>query len=157
MQAFDGSSASKWLDFGAGSGAPSWLESAVTAPTAGAHLVGYTVVAAGDAPERDPRDWVLEGLPCARPAPGEAVVSAAASEQSRSWIGLDAQQGANFTARGQELHFQASALPEWTRRQLESCPAETKVLCCASETMRSWRTCSSELQRVYPTQDSIRS
>lgn len=134
MQAFDGSSNSKWLDFGAGSGAAAWLEGAATAPLVGARLVGYTLVAAGDAPERDPRDWVLEGLPCAHhaPAPGEAAVSVAPPEQSRSWIGLDAQQGAKFTARGQELHYQASADLETfriiqTRGQQESCPACPQV------------------------------
>ena len=80
VQAFDGSSGSKWLDFGAGGGAPAWLEAAITTPAAGARLTGYALVSAGDAPEREPREWVVEGLPCGgAPAASDSTAPSAAA------------------------------------------------------------------------------
>lgn len=102
MQAFDGKRGSKWLDFGAGGGGPAWLEAAATDPVVGARLVGYTLLSAGDAPERDPRDWVLEGLPCGSASAAGAVAGA---DGSALWVGLDAQRGATFAGRCQELHY----------------------------------------------------
>lgn len=63
MQAFDGSAATKWLDFGAAGGGSAWLEYRLPPSTAPAAVLRYSLTSADDAPERDPRDWALEGLP----------------------------------------------------------------------------------------------
>ena len=54
---------------------------------------GYAVRAANDAPERDPRDWRLEGRPAREGAP---------------WVLLDRQQGVTFVERFEERRI---ALP----------------------------------------------
>lgn len=63
MQAFDGSAATKWLDFGAAGGGSAWLEYRLPPSAAPAAVLRYALTSANDAPERDPRDWALEGLP----------------------------------------------------------------------------------------------
>ena len=67
-QAFDGSAATKWLDFGAAGGGSAWLEYRLPPSSAPAAVLRYALTSADDAPERDPRDWALEG----RPADDEA-------------------------------------------------------------------------------------
>ena len=57
---------SKWLDFGGGGqGGTAWLEyrrPPGTTTRAPLLLTHYDMVAAEDCPERDPRDWVIEGV-----------------------------------------------------------------------------------------------
>lgn len=51
-------------------------------PAASGHLASYALTAAGDAPERDPADWVLEGLPVADvTAAGSAAADVAPTQQ----------------------------------------------------------------------------
>ena len=53
----------KWLDFGGGGMQGSaWLELRLLEGTAPAVVVAYDVASANDCPERDPCDWVLEGI-----------------------------------------------------------------------------------------------
>ena len=75
MQAFDGSAATKWLDFGAAGGGSAWLEYRLPPSTPIAAVLRYALTSADDAPERDPRDWALEGLPADKVA-GSAAAGA---------------------------------------------------------------------------------
>ncbi|WIA31328.1 hypothetical protein OEZ86_002229 [Tetradesmus obliquus] len=60
-RAFDGSSSSKWLDFGGGgAGGTAWLEYRLLPGQEALVLSHYDVMAADDCPERDPADWILE-------------------------------------------------------------------------------------------------
>ena len=61
LQAFDGSTHTKWLDFGGGNGGQAWLEYALSATSAPVVIASYTLTSANDFPERDPRNFVLEG------------------------------------------------------------------------------------------------
>lgn len=62
MQAFDGNIHSKWLDFSGAGGKTTWLEYALAADLPAVALQSYTLTSANDFPERDPRDFVLEGV-----------------------------------------------------------------------------------------------
>ncbi len=73
----DGSASSKWLTF-ASSG---WLQVRLAHP---AVVVRYALTAANDAPERDPRDWQLQG-----------------SNDGTSWTTLDTRTGQDLGDRFQ--------------------------------------------------------
>ncbi len=62
FQAFDGVTSTKWLDFGAAGGGTAWLEYRLPPGAPAATVLRYALTSADDAPERDPRDWTLEGL-----------------------------------------------------------------------------------------------
>lgn len=57
--AFDGSTRTKWLDFG-GSRPNAWLEYRLPAERTPVALASYALTSANDSPERDPRHVVLE-------------------------------------------------------------------------------------------------
>ncbi|HSY16989.1 MAG TPA: PKD domain-containing protein, partial [Candidatus Acidoferrales bacterium] len=82
--AFDNSTATKWLDFATNnpSTRASWIQYQYTN---GAQCVvtQYTVSAANDSPERDPRDWRLRG----------------SNDGGTNWITLDTRTGETFTNR----------------------------------------------------------
>lgn len=109
MQAFDGKSGSKWLDFGGCKGA--WVEVAVLAPAHSAEITSYQLTAAQDAEERDPATWKLEGLPWQ--AAVDACSGAALRGTHRSpppdWLLLDEQRNILFSERGSTLRFQVRA------------------------------------------------
>ena len=106
-----------------------WLEAALlpaSSPGTAVRLAYYALTSANDAPERDPCDFMLEGLetrpsPVASAAAGKsdpaaaaaapsgdlASPSAAATEAVR-WQVLDAQQGVQFGCPGQRLEFEVS-------------------------------------------------
>jgi len=65
-----------------------WMRYHSTAP---AIIDRYTLVSANDAPDRDPRDWRLEG-----------------SVDGVSWTSLDVQSGQTFSGRGQTRGFLVS-------------------------------------------------
>ncbi len=95
VQVFDGTSGSKWLDFGGGNGGTAWLEYRLP-PTAPPLMISsYQLMSAKDAPERDPRDFVLEGVP----------ESSRGDPHGPTWVTLDEQKGVLFERRHQEKHF----------------------------------------------------
>ena len=103
MQAFTADSSSKWLDFGAAGGEPSWLEIILPQPR---RLTAYRLTSAGDAPERDPSDFTLEAvLGPARP-PVQALTGG--STQQLDWSVLDAREGHQFAGRLQSQSFKVS-------------------------------------------------
>ena len=60
---FLGQQTTKWLDFGGGGAAgTAWLELRLLSGKAPAVVAAYDVASANDCPERDPCDWVLEGI-----------------------------------------------------------------------------------------------
>ena len=61
LQALDGRSDTKWLDFGGSGGRTTWLAFALPKAQAPVRLASYSLTSGNDSPERDPRDWVLEG------------------------------------------------------------------------------------------------
>jgi predicted alpha-1,2-mannosidase len=77
----DGSASSKWLTF-----APSgWLQVRLAHPAA---VVRYALTAANDAPERDPRDWTLQG-----------------SNDGAAWTTLDTRTDQNLGDRFQTTEY----------------------------------------------------
>ncbi|KAK9846350.1 hypothetical protein WJX81_002052 [Elliptochloris bilobata] len=98
-RAFDGSLATKWLDFGAAGGGTAWLEYILPPGREPAAVLRYVLTSANDAPERDPRDWKLEGLP----ANDRADDSGAGS-----WLELDRRENVAFRARGQAQTFRVA-------------------------------------------------
>ena len=92
--AFDNSTATKWLDFANANPATraSWIQYRY-AGGAQNIVTQYSVAAANDAPERDPRDWRLLG-----------------SNDGTNWTTLDPRTGVVFTNRF-ELHSYAVANP----------------------------------------------
>ena len=66
---------------------PAWLQAELSEPVA---VVDYALTSANDAPERDPKDWKLQG-----------------SQDGQSWTTLDTQTGQDFGDRFQtkEYHF----------------------------------------------------
>lgn len=102
-------------------------------PAVSGRLASYALTAASDAPERDPADWVLEGLPVAGALEGDgalqqqqvaangqgqqpavAVKGAAAAAPAagggrgalQGWRVLDAREGLLFGSRGDRQQFQ---------------------------------------------------
>ena len=83
-QAFDGNAGSKWYT---PAPAPGWLQYAF-APGTRRAVIRYVLTSGNDLPERDPRDWVLQG-----------------SQDGTAWEALDARSGEAFSARGQARTF----------------------------------------------------
>ncbi len=81
--AFDGTTASKWLTFHN----KAWL--GLQFPKEEAHAaVTYTIAAANDSPERDPKAWTLQG-----------------SNDGETFVNLDSRSGENFAERFQVKHY----------------------------------------------------
>lgn len=80
--AFDGNFRTKWVDF---SPQKSWIRYRFKAPLL---ISGYAMTSADDHPERDPRDWILQG-----------------SQDGASWTTLDKRQGVEWATRLQERTF----------------------------------------------------
>ncbi|KAF5839392.1 hypothetical protein DUNSADRAFT_963 [Dunaliella salina] len=129
VNAFDGSVLNKWLDFGGGGlGGSAWLELRLMdtqGALASSPLLSYDIVSANDCPERDPRDWVVEGL---------SLQDEQAGNLADAWQILDVQKDVAFTDRHQLRSFacayprtasssgiqqqQQQALPYWRRFRL---------------------------------------
>ncbi|GAA3597864.1 GH92 family glycosyl hydrolase [Nonomuraea rosea] len=90
----DGDASTKWLVF-TGTG---WAQYGLSAPVT---VVHYGLTSAGDAPERDPRDWQLQG-----------------SQDGQSWITLDARTGETFTARLQRKEYRFTNTTAYARYRL---------------------------------------
>src|SRR4051794_34321214 len=80
----DGSPDSKWLDFNP----TSWVELELAQPVT---IVRYALTSANDAPERDPRDFNLQG-----------------SNDGQTWTTLDTRSGQSFSERFQEKTYDFS-------------------------------------------------
>lgn len=61
LQAFDGSVHTKWLDFGGAGNQETWLEYALGADRQPVAVASYELTSANDSPERDPKNFILEG------------------------------------------------------------------------------------------------
>jgi len=85
---FDGKPGTKWLDFGAGEGKPSWVEFRFwdAIPKS---AFEYSLTSGNDSPERDPKNFILEGQ----------------LRGSGDWVVLDTRQGVYFGERNQERKF----------------------------------------------------
>jgi hypothetical protein len=101
---FDNQRDSKWLDF---SPQGSWVQYSY-APGIAGRLTGYTLTSAGDAPERDPADWQLQG----------------SNDGGSSWVTVDTRTGVTFAERHQKQAFTVSGSPTYKAYRLNI----TKVL-----------------------------
>ncbi|MFD9964831.1 GH92 family glycosyl hydrolase [Amycolatopsis sp. NPDC058986] len=81
----DGSPDTKWLSWQP----TGWAQIALSAPTSITH---YALTSANDVPERDPKDWTLQG-----------------SNDGTAWSDVDKQSGQSFTARLQEKGYKLAA------------------------------------------------
>lgn len=97
---FDGSLATKWLDFGAAeTQASAWVEYRLLPSQEAVAVTHYSLIAGEDCPERDPCDWVLEA------ASGGAAKEGSSSSSSVSWVVLHECQGHKFARRHQLCSF----------------------------------------------------
>jgi arylsulfatase A-like enzyme len=80
--AFDGDANTKWLDF---SLQGSWIQFKHDAPVA---VSGYAITSANDGPERDPKDWELQG-----------------SKDGKRWVTLDTRAGEQWSRRFEKRSF----------------------------------------------------
>ncbi|HEV2694999.1 MAG TPA: PKD domain-containing protein, partial [Verrucomicrobiae bacterium] len=91
VNAFDNSTATKWLDFATNNPATraSWIQYQYTN---GAQRVvtEYTVTSANDSPERDPSNWRLLG----------------SNDGGNTWTTLDTRNGENFPQRFEKLTYE---------------------------------------------------
>jgi hypothetical protein len=81
--AFDGSTSTKWYD---GVTPPGWLQYYLGGVSK--TVVGYSLTSANDVPQRDPRNWQLQG-----------------SQNGTAWSVLDTQTSQTFTARFQTIQY----------------------------------------------------
>lgn len=95
---FDNQSGTKWLDFSAQG---SWVQYTYAAGIAG-RLSSYTLTSAGDAPERDPADWQLQG----------------SSDGGATWATVDSRAGVTFSERLQKQKFTVSGTPTYKAYRL---------------------------------------
>jgi hypothetical protein len=88
-------------------------------PATSGRLASYALTAAGDAPERDPADWVLEGLPVADITTAGPIAGGAAMQQQQQMAagggrqrpaGSEASTAA--AAAGQATAATPAALPD---------------------------------------------
>src|SRR4051794_8102209 len=91
----DGSSDSKWLDFSP----TSWVELELAQPV---KVVRYALTSANDAPDRDPKDWTLQG-----------------STDGQNWATIDTQTGQNFSARFQTKEYAVTSAASYAHYRLE--------------------------------------
>ncbi|AGZ38905.1 GH92 family glycosyl hydrolase [Actinoplanes friuliensis] len=80
-QVFDGDKGTKWLTFAT----TGWVQAKLAAPLT---VEKYALTSANDVPERDPRDWQLQG-----------------STDGTTWTTLDTQTGQAFEKRGQTKEY----------------------------------------------------
>ena len=127
-QACNGQAGSKWLDFGANEGKPTWLEyDLLVTGGSGAPppATSYSLTSANDFPERDPADFRLEGLlwamPAPHPTPSFNPSGTVVESQSRSPT-VDADHSQS-DALAQELrHEPATGLPSSHVSEAQAAP-----------------------------------
>ncbi len=81
LQAFDGGLQHKWLDFGGANRGVTWLEYRLLPAQPAAAVTRYSLTAAEDEPNRDPRDFVLEGALECPAASGRIIFYGKLNEQ----------------------------------------------------------------------------
>ncbi|GLZ75584.1 alpha-1 2-mannosidase [Actinorhabdospora filicis] len=91
----DGDPASKWLTFTP----TAWAAVELSAPVT---VVHYALTSANDAPERDPRDWTLQG-----------------SEDGAAWVDLDRRAGEEFTERFQTKEYRYAGTTPYRHYRLD--------------------------------------
>jgi predicted alpha-1,2-mannosidase len=80
-QAFDGDKGTKWLTFAT----TGWIQAQLKQPQT---VTEYAMTSANDVPERDPKDWTLQG-----------------SADGTTWTDVDTRSGETFTERGQTRQY----------------------------------------------------
>lgn len=96
-RAFDGRIDTKWLDFnGVSQSGSAWLEYCLLKNQPSAMVSKYLIMSGDDCPERDPKSWVLQGMP-------ENAI------YPQSWITLDSRSDVIFSARRETLSFSLEA------------------------------------------------
>jgi putative alpha-1,2-mannosidase len=83
-QVFDGDKGTKWLAFAT----TGWVQARLATPLA---VDRYALTSANDVPERDPRDWELQG-----------------SADGTTWTTIDARSGQTFDQRGQTRTYEVA-------------------------------------------------
>ncbi len=91
--AFDAVAATKW--YSTGNPPPAWIRYNF-ADFAGWAVNSYSLTSANDVPERDPKDWRLEG-----------------SDDATTWVTLDTRSGESFTSRFQTRSYSFSNTVPW--------------------------------------------
>ena len=81
---FDGDKGTKWLTFAT----TGWVQAQLRAPRT---VTNYALTSANDVPERDPKDWTLQG-----------------SADGTTWTTLDTRTGQTFSGRGVTLGFEVA-------------------------------------------------
>ncbi|AUJ70835.1 MULTISPECIES: basic secretory protein-like protein [unclassified Pseudoalteromonas] len=84
VNAFDNNHYSKWLTFSASG----WISYAFSEAV---NLTAYTLTSANDAPQRDPKNWTLQG-----------------SQDGQVWFTIDSQNNQSFASRHQTKQFNVS-------------------------------------------------
>lgn len=106
---FDGSLASKWLDFaGGGAQGSAWVEYRLLPSQDPAMISHYDVISGEDCPERDPADWVLEVASSTAGSSG----TGSSGRSDGDWVMLHACKGHRFSRRHQLCSF---VVPEAAR------------------------------------------
>lgn len=110
LRLFDGSLATKWLDFGGGGAAgAAWVEYRLLPSEEPVVVTHYDVIAAEDCPERDPYDWVLEAATSSSNSSSSASAAAGSSSSGNSsedtWVVLHTCRGHRFSRRHQLCSF----------------------------------------------------
>ena len=95
-QAFDGNTATKWLTFSSSG----WIQYTFGGG-ASWNIVRYAITSANDAPERDPRNWQLEG-----------------SNNGTNWTTVDTRSAQTFSARFQRREFTVASPGTFTSYRL---------------------------------------
>ena len=83
-QAFDGDKGTKWLTFAT----TGWLQAKLGSPLT---VNRYALTSANDVPERDPKDWELQG-----------------SADGTTWTTIDSRSGESFERRGQTKEYEVA-------------------------------------------------
>ncbi|WP_431949907.1 GH92 family glycosyl hydrolase [Actinacidiphila sp. bgisy167] len=91
----DAESGTKWLVFAT----TGWVEFDLDAP---AKVVSYALTSANDAPERDPRDWTLQG-----------------STDGKDWKTLDTRSGESFSERFKTNSYDLAAPAEYQHFRID--------------------------------------
>ncbi|HEY3322402.1 MAG TPA: BNR-4 repeat-containing protein [Planctomycetota bacterium] len=96
-EAFDGNRGSKWFTSAA---APGWLQYQFAQDVKRA-ILRYDITSGNDMPERDPKDWELQGL-----------------NGEKSWVSLDTRRGEVFSQRNQTKSYPITSSAEYSTYRL---------------------------------------
>ncbi|MGD7789936.1 GH92 family glycosyl hydrolase [Propionibacteriaceae bacterium Y1700] len=94
-QLVDGSTASKWLAFES----TGWVEIHLSEPAA---VKKYALTSANDAPERDPKNWTIQG-----------------SQDGSNWTTIDTRTDQDFAERDQTVQYDIADAQEWSWYRIE--------------------------------------